>query len=147
MSVPRQLITYLNSGKCFALVGSGPSTEMRYPSWRGMAEEAIALANAKRLSTPNAKALQGLIAKEDYTEIFERVASVLGGVRSLVDGLKKTFVPKNDAGKAYDYLARWPFRCYLTTNYDDELFKHLSRLGQHFTTRSRSHSALSAARP
>jgi hypothetical protein len=99
-----------------------------------MAEQAIALVDAKRLSSNDAKAFQMLLSKEDYPEVFERVAGLLGGVQPMLDGLRKTFAPKQNTGKAYEYLARWPFRCYLTTNYDDEISSHLRRLGQHFTT-------------
>lgn len=134
MSIPRQLITYLNSGKCFALVGSGSSTAMGYPSWKGMAEQAIAFTAARRPSSAEGRAFQTLMTKEDYPEIFERAATLLGGVRPLLDQLKKSFAPKLETGKAYEYLARWPFRCYLTTNYDDEIVKHLARIGQHFTS-------------
>jgi hypothetical protein len=134
MTIPRQLITYLNSGKCFALVGSGPSTAMGYPSWKEMAEQAVAIAGGKTPSPTDARALQSLIAQEDYPEVFERAAHLLGGVQPLLGRLKKSFAPKNEIGKAYEYLARWPFRCYLTTNFDDEIVAHLHRLGQHFTT-------------
>ncbi|MDE0448936.1 MAG: SIR2 family protein [Spirochaetaceae bacterium] len=35
-------------------------------------------------------------------------------------------------GAIYRLIANWPFACYLTTNYDDEIHKHLSSIGQHF---------------
>jgi len=36
-------------------------------------------------------------------------------------------------GVLYEFLANWPFACYLTTNYDDELKAHLANLGEHFS--------------
>ena len=33
------LIRNINLGRCFVLIGSGPSTEMGYPSWERLAKE------------------------------------------------------------------------------------------------------------
>jgi len=32
----------------------------------------------------------------------------------------------------YEFLTKWPFACYLTTNYDDELQRHLVAIGKHY---------------
>ena len=48
MFIPRQLLSYLNSGKCFALVGSGLSTGMGYPSWKGLAQAATQLVTSDK---------------------------------------------------------------------------------------------------
>jgi len=131
MTIPRQLLTYLNSGKCFALVGSGLSTGMGYPSWNAMAQEAARLVSSDKAEHA---LLTELVGKQDFPEVFERVAGKVGGVAALLDSLKKTFAAKQPNGKSYEYVCRWPVRCYLTTNYDDELLVHLNRIGQHFTT-------------
>lgn len=144
MSIPRQLLTYLNSGKCFALVGSGLSTALEYPSWKQMAVDATKLIPA---TDPEQKILSELIDKKDYPEVFERVASRAGGIAQLLIELKKTFSPKRDNGHAYELVCRWPFRCYLTTNYDDEIQKHLQRLRQgHFTDLTNSQADLAQIR-
>lgn len=91
---------------------------------------------------PEQKVLSELIDSRDYPEVFERVASHLGGVAPLLSELKKTFSPKKASGEAYKIICRWPFRCYLTTNYDDELQNHLQRLGQHFTVLKNSQAEL-----
>ncbi|RCS47651.1 hypothetical protein DTL42_14105 [Bremerella cremea] len=139
MSIPRQLLTYLNSGKCFALIGSGLSTALEYPSWWHMAKDATALLPD---SDPEQTVLTELIGDKDYLEVFERVAGRLGGVSSLLPELKKSFGPKKDRGEAYEIICRWPIRCYLTTNYDDEIDNHLQRLGQHFTLLRNSQAEL-----
>ena len=46
--IPKQLITQLTSGRCFALIGSGPSIVMGYPSWTKLAQCAIELLPASR---------------------------------------------------------------------------------------------------
>jgi hypothetical protein len=139
MSIPRQLLTYLNSGKCFALIGSGLSTGLEYPSWWQMAKEATNLLPA---ADSEQDVLAELLNGKDYPEVFERVASRLGGVAPLLSELKKTFSPKRNSGVAYEIICRWPFRCYLTTNYDDEAQKHLQRLGQYFTVLKNSQADL-----
>jgi len=139
MSIPRQLLTYLNSGKCFALIGSGLSTALEYPSWWHMASQTCKLLPS---GDPEQKELSALLNAKDYPEVFERVAVRLGGGAKLLAELKKTFSPKRDKGAAYEILCRWPIRCFLTTNYDDEIQKHLSRLKEHFTVLKNSQTDL-----
>lgn len=107
---------------------------MRYPSWRGLAEQGAALAKAKKWSKTDEEATQGLFRADDYPEVFQRAVARLGGVEPLLAGLRPNFRGQQTTGRAYEFLARWPFRCYLTTNYDDELTNHLRRVGEHFTT-------------
>jgi hypothetical protein len=139
MSLPRQLLSYINSGKCFALIGSGLSSAMNYPSWWQMATDAAALLPA---ADAEQKVLTKLIEQKDYPEVFQRVAHRLGGVPALLDTFTLAFTPKTDPGEAYQHVCRWPFRCYLTTNYDDEIDKHLKSLKHHFTTLNNSQADL-----
>ena len=139
MSIPRQLLTYLNSGKCFALIGSGLSTALQYPSWSQMAKDAKNLIPATDSEHPT---LQQLLDDEDYPEVFERVASRIGRIENLCKELNKTFKKRKDHGDAYQHVCRWPFRCYLTTNYDDEIVTHLSHINQYFTPLGNSQADL-----
>ena len=34
-----RLVEKLNTGRCFALIGSGPSCEVGYPSWHELAKD------------------------------------------------------------------------------------------------------------
>ena len=139
MSIPRQLLTYLNSGKCFALIGSGLSTALQYPSWWQMAKDATDLIPA---TDAEQSTLQQLLDDKDYPEVFERVASHIGGVENLCNALDKTFKAKRDRGDGYQHVCRWPFRCYLTTNYDSEIAAHLRRIDQYFTPLGNSQAEL-----
>ena len=40
---------------------------------------------------------------------------------------------KKNKGVLYELISKWPFACYLTTNYDDEIETYLARLSEHFT--------------
>ena len=134
MNLPPTLIRIINGGRCLALIGSGPSCEMGYPSWNKLAE----VISAKLISDGVAKdpeAYQECLRKHQYAELFRQAEFDSGGRGKLVEMLRALLVPgQQGPGRTYDILARWPFACYLTTNYDNEIQKHLDRLGVHFGT-------------
>lgn len=131
--IPKQLISLLNSGRCVALVGSGPSAAMGYPSWKRMAAVAEgAVARATHGAYEHAE-YKKLVEAFRLPELFDLAAEALGGVSELVKVMRPFLVPEHPTGRVYEYLARWPFRWYLTTNWDNELQQHLARAGQHFT--------------
>lgn len=141
MSIPKQLLTYLNSGKCFALIGSGLSTALNYPSWNQLAKNAIQ-------SLPKDHTVQDeltdLINKKDYPEVFERVIAEVGDISQVIEHLRVSFKPhSNSTSDAYKIICQWPIRCYLTTNYDDEISRHLSLKDHHFTTLNNNQSEIS----
>ena len=117
----QRLIRKINQGRCFAFVGSGPSTEVGYASWGTLAENVVA--ELKRIGIPieNA-AYEKYLAAKQYPELFSQVERDLGSRRELLELLSKLFMP--DAARqayTYDLLTHWPFACYLTTNWDDRL--------------------------
>ena len=126
--VPKQLVSILNSGRCIAVVGSGPSNEMGYPSWKRLAELAAGKAVERNNSRYPRDFFERLISEKKLPEVFKYAAKVLGGVDRLLPSLRDALKPKAATGKAYDLLARWPLRYYMTTNYDTELTAH--RLGR-----------------
>ena len=70
-----------------------------------------------------------------YPEFFSQVQYDLCDDRSaLAEVLKQFLVPRNTNNSVlYDLIATWPFACYLTTNYDDEIEKHLRKHNQNYT--------------
>ena len=69
------------------------------------------------------------------TFLFRQVEIDTGGRDRLLSLVRKHLkASPRHRGYIYEYLAKWPFACYLTTNYDDELFVHLKPTGQYFTT-------------
>lgn len=130
-----KLLKAINSGRCFLLVGAGPSCEMGYPSWKSLAEtlyDKIKLLNLVSNSTSYEKYL----TDKKYPEFFRLAESDLGSRTALVNTLITLLAsPKKDTtGYIYDKLSQWPFACYLTTNYDDEIKRHLDRTGIHYDT-------------
>ncbi len=136
MIVPKQLIGLLNSGRCIAIVGSGPSSEMGYPSWSRLAEQCLAdaRANGVNLDEP---LFDRLTKAVDLLNVFKYLEIAVTR-QTLVSCIQSHLVPTQSEGKAYKMLANWPFRFYMTTNWDTEIQSHLSRVGQHFTEVSNS---------
>lgn len=140
MIVPKQLISILNSGRCIAFVGSGPSSEMGYPSWSKLAEKCLADARLAGVKLDE-QLFERLTKKGDLLNVFQYLETAVTR-SSLVTSIQSHLVPTEQEGKAYKLLASWPFRFYMTTNWDSEIKHHLSRVGQHYTEVSNSHTEI-----
>ena len=117
----QQLIRKINNGRCLLLVGSGPSCEVGYPSWREFAQQAYqGLVKLNKVS--DVPSYEKYIRKEKYPELFRQMERDLDNDRTaLIDILKPILTPRNGRGRLYELFGKWPFACYLTTNYDDEI--------------------------
>jgi hypothetical protein len=112
--ISRVLIDLLNSGDSVAVVGSGISTEAGLPSWNTLFVKVADALDQEHLNTTAARALastkklpeafDGLAALTSRDDIHVRVSAEIGRVAS--------------GGKHHERLADWPFRFYVTTNYD-----------------------------
>lgn len=125
MLIEEQLLDSINSGSCYAFIGSGPSCEMGYPSWDKMARhvmDAVKRASGK----PELDSYPKLLRQEKYPDLFERAEHDLGR-EILLDEVRSILRPAAAHGEIYSYLAKWPFAGYLTTNFDDEICSHLKR--------------------
>jgi uncharacterized protein (UPF0297 family) len=60
----------------------------------------------------------------------------------LVSFIQSQLIATQQDGKAYQLLAQWPFRFYMTTNWDSAIQDHLSRIGHHFTAISNTHAEI-----
>ncbi|MBI2848882.1 MAG: SIR2 family protein [Chloroflexi bacterium] len=129
----KRLIQAINNGRCFALIGSGPSSEVGYPSWHSLAERTYTeLTNMGCVS--DAESYEKYLKHGEYPELFRQAEVDLGERSKLVDLIRQLLVPStSNRGVLYELISRWPFACYLTTNYDDEIASYLANLGEHFT--------------
>ena len=129
----KRLIRKINNGRCFVLVGSGPSCEVGYPSWQRLAELTYAeLQKRGRVSDPNS--YEKYLEDRKYPELFRQAERDLGDRLALINIIKSLLTPPGEnSGILYKLLSKWPFACYLTTNYDDEIANYISELGEHFT--------------
>jgi hypothetical protein len=125
------LVEYLSSGKAFVLVGSGPSIAMGYPSWEQLSSDSINLIRAE-YATADISSLDTAHKKKDFPQVFEKAASIVSLPR-LLQFLKSKFI-SNDRGEIYRLITRWPVPVFLTTNYDNEIHKHLVSHGEAYET-------------
>ena len=141
-----RLIRKINQGRAFALVGSGPSTEMGYPSWARLVGEVVkALKTGGQMS--DEPSYIKFVAERKYAELLSQAERELGSRTALVTLLETLLRPTEaQNGPIYSLLTNWPFCCYLTTNWDDEIDKHLRRRKSFFTTLQNSREDLSRIR-
>ena len=131
--IDRRLISTINGGRCFALVGSGPSCEAGYPSWRELAQMAYD-ALSKEGTVSDHTSYKKLLDEKKYPELFRQIERDLDDDRgALAELLKPLLVPKQAHHRfLYGLLCKWPFAGYLTTNYDDEIVNHLLSMNEHY---------------
>ena len=134
MNLPSELVRLINGGHCFALIGSGPSSELGYPSWKTLAET-IASAMIASGSATDPDGYRATLEARRYPALFQQAEYDGGGRRNLVQQMAALLRPSRQRpGELYQILVRWPFACYLTTNWDDEIACHLEAIGCHYTT-------------
>ena len=123
----KHLIRKINKGRCFVLIGSGPSCEVGYPSWKRLADLTYAEVK-KRCSVSDPRSYEKYLRDKKYPEFFRQAERDLGNRSALIDVIKPLLKPPTEKkGILYDLLSKWPFACYLTTNYDDEIANHLGK--------------------
>lgn len=129
------LIKYLQSGKAWVLVGSGPSIEMGYPSWEGLASLAVKLVAAEQTGY-NLTNLNRAMKNKDFPQVFQEAENIIGGPL-LLKHLRDNNKP-NKPGRIYDLITKWPVPVYMTTNYDDELQSNLAKWREPYAIYSNS---------
>jgi len=142
----QRLIRKINQGHAFALVGSGPSTEAGYPSWKTLAERIVEELRRRGKLSDEVSYAKYLIQNK-YPELFSQAERDLGNRNELVDLLAHFLkIATQKQGFIYDILTNWPFSCYLTTNWDDEIDHHLRSNKVYFTTIRNSKEELARIR-
>jgi len=133
----RDLVRAINSGRSFALIGSGPSCDLGMPSWQNLAE---CVANS--LTDPgDIKQAKQLILAKQYSKVFSIAEKSLGR-KSLLNTIQQALAGDWPFGEVYNYLVSWPFQSYLTTNFDDQLSRHLKQREPDTVTRLNSQTDL-----
>jgi hypothetical protein len=135
--IDRDLVRAVNSGRCFALIGSGPSNQVGLPSWKKMAEIVVGELSRRGLNEAVEKS-RSYLEKKKYPKVFSLAERVIGR-GTLLDLLSQPVATsKERRGELYKLIAEWPFPCYLTTNFDDLLLEHLESAGNPFVVRRNS---------
>ena len=130
----RPLIKKIIRGRCLALVGSGLSCEIGYPSWDELAHQTrAALTESGLISATDA--YERYLRRKNYPAFFRQVERDLDNDRESLTSLIRPLLIRTNStnGPLYDLITKWPFAGYLTTNYDDEIQAHLTNRNEHFT--------------
>jgi hypothetical protein len=140
MNIPKQLISLLNSGRCIAIIGSGPSCEIGYPSWGQLVEKCLehARSNGFPIDEP---LFSRLSEKRDYPKIFKYLEETLTR-KNLIAIINSHLKASQGEGRTYKLLAQWPFRLYMTTNWDSEIHEHLIRIGSYYSVCSNTRTEI-----
>ena len=129
-----ELIRSINAGRCFVLIGSGPSCELGYPSWGQLAKD-VRRHVLSACAGADADTYDKFLTKSQYPEMLREAERDLGSRDHLIRLLKTLLIPQSGmTSETYRILARWPFPVYLTTNFDDAISEHLESVGVHYTT-------------
>jgi hypothetical protein len=130
----QRLIKKINAGDSFALIGAGASAEMGYPSWTTLAGEVLATLKRQKRVTDEA-AYEKYLKDNRLPEFFSQAERDLGSRYELISLVSSLLKPKaGSTHHVYDMLASWPFACYLTTNWDDEINERLKANRTFFKT-------------
>jgi hypothetical protein len=138
----KYLIDYLNSGKAWVVIGTGPSLQMGYPSWQELARNCVPWLKSE-LFDCDLSILENFMANGDWPAAFQEASRLLGDESRLIQYLNTILKPKEERGEIYDLISRWPIPVYLTTNWDDEIQKHLTKAGETYLTYGNSSDHMS----
>lgn len=129
----KYLVEYLRSGKAWVLVGSGPSLQMGYPSWAELAKNAARWVKGE-VTVSSTSPLDNALQRAEWPTVFSEISTLLGGEDRLLQYLQTELKPRDGHSEIYELMARWPVPVYLTTNWDDEIQKHLTKVGETYLT-------------
>ena len=125
------LLDYLRSGNAWLLVGSGPSAAIGYPSWKNLAHEAVQLCRVETIGRDLGPVVRPY-ESNDFPRVFQEAATLVG-MQMLLQHLS-SLLPASPTGSIgeniYSHLAKWPVSVYLTTNFDNEVLRHLAIAGE-----------------
>jgi len=124
------LIELINSGQCWAFIGSGPSTSAGAPTWKNLVTELLeSLADTDKDFIINLKKFNRAFEQRAYNRCLSVIQDRTG--RNFVeDYVRKKLGGLSDPGDIQHLLADWPFAGYITTNYDILIEKALRKSGQ-----------------
>jgi hypothetical protein len=83
-AVETDLVRLINRGRCFALVGSGPSCEMGYPSWESLARQVYESVQ-RTCSGCDCTSYDSFLTRKDYPAVFRQAEVDMGARERLVE--------------------------------------------------------------
>lgn len=126
-----ELLRYILSGKACLWIGAGASAEMGYPDWRSQVE-AMKDRIVKEGIAFDREGYDNALSQNDYTLALDVLSRANGLKRETFIGMLRdcTKPVREGTDSIYNMVTRWPFRFYATTNFDDEIIRHLEKNGR-----------------
>jgi hypothetical protein len=114
----------------WAFIGSGASIDAGGPSWQSLIElTMLRLDLTLRQDIKADTIFSSALNKKDYPKCFSRIEHYCN--RDTLDTTVKNVIDRiNVPGKMINLLSSWPFKGYITTNYDTLIEKAISNLGE-----------------
>ena len=122
------LIELINGGEAWAFVGSGVSVDSNYPSWAGVIEGLLPLMDAEtRKAVESDDRFRTAFKGNDYPRALSRLERLVGKRDWLEAGVTAQLKDNRPSGPLVREIANWPFRGYITTNYDELIERALEK--------------------
>ena len=120
----------VNSGDMWAFIGSGPSIDAGGPSWQLLLTKTISSLNPDQKKNIVADGIfSSSLKSKNFPKCFSRIEHYCG--RDILEGIvKKVISNVNSPGKMVQLLSSWPFKGYITTNYDSLIEKTMQNMGE-----------------
>jgi hypothetical protein len=116
-----KLVEFLSTGPTIVFVGAGVSREVGIPAWDALAERLI----DQLPKAMHREEAQRLRAERKYPRLMSWIAARQGSPW-LYDKCRHLLADTTQQGKIARFIATYPFRGVLTTNFDASLVRHFA---------------------
>ena len=89
-----ELLKMILGGRCFAFIGAGPSVDLGYPSWQGLAEGVYAAVRAKGIAS-DSHSYEKFLVEKKYPELLKQAEIDLCSRAALIAIVKEQLPPPN----------------------------------------------------
>lgn len=119
----KELIDLLYGGNSVAFIGSGVSVDAGLPTWPSLYSNVVDIWNETHPKQQIHKDIPGDSALLPIK--FQQLEKVMGEKKSVLDKVHNVINRIDKPGHLHNLLSNWPFRFYVTVNYDFLLEKAL----------------------
>jgi hypothetical protein len=121
-----ELVDYLSKGPCIVVVGAGLSSEIGLPDWSGLAEDI--LQELRRVNPRDLDEAELDFAHNNFPSLLGRAWRGVSPT-FVIDRCKTVLRDTGKSGSGYQFVIKFPFKGYLTTNLEHILARHFSDAG------------------
>jgi hypothetical protein len=111
------IASYVRAGRCVLFVGAGLSRGVGYPDWKELLLKLIQETASDGGSTDGQRELENLLAAGKYADVADQCREQLGPLQ-LFGFLQRELTGRTPRRRSHGAIARTPYRCIVTTNFD-----------------------------